>query len=288
MGLAERTRKSSIPSLYYAVNEVPYYQQLAEYSIETLRKHNRDIPVSFFSYSGRAPKNQTCIRRLGAQVQVRPQVRELPPTYLKWRALAECQSPRNLFLDADTVFNGDPAILFRRWQRAHFYARNELVADPQLKVRLIGNAIIPPMVNYPVLKKVSRQMKLKPTPIFNSGVMLFNHGIHKRIGMRWAEFARLHRFFLLRPEFSPVNKTNPHLIEEIVASMVLGSVPNLKFSPMDSISVPYFVEWKGGVVPSPGIVMHLGQLCAPFYVLEKSGPRAVKRLRLPFGIETPR
>jgi hypothetical protein len=115
--------------------------------------------------------------------------------------------------------------------------------------------------------------------------MIFNHGIHRKIAGTWKAFHDTHRLLLLRRDLYPAR--NFHIAEQIVASLVLGKHSRLRFAELDPRHVPSYVEWKGNAA-SRGIVMHLWNLYAPFYVLEESGASALRRMRFPFRIEAGR
>ena len=129
-------------------------------------------------------------------------------------------------------------------------------------------------VSRPGLDALARALGARSLPIFNTGVMIFNRGSHRRIGAATADLldlgARFHAGDLELPCF------NRGITEEVCASLVLGRLEPLRWGYLDRADAPFYLEWRARLVGGCGLVMHTWSHYLPFAVVEFFGRDAVK------------
>jgi hypothetical protein len=259
-------------SVYYAVNDNPKYLFCVARSVQSLRSHNSSIPVFVFMFGSPAAATVRKLARLDVAVVVRPAVNARRLTFLKWYALRSLDSERLLFVDADTVFFSNPFRLFRALDRLDFYAREEVgTIRHRSYPHLIGTLPVPMQLDVAAFAALCRRQGVRQLPIFNSGVMLFNHGTHHRVAGRVERFESLRKAFQTGRLGYPCS--NRCIVEEIVAAMVLGSLPSLRCGVIPPALSPWYIEHRAGDVHRPGVVMHVWMEYYPFYLDEFEGKR---------------
>ena len=191
-------------AVYYSLvltNESEVYENQWIRSIRSLRKFNSTIPVHLFLFNNpaqtflqKAEQYGVIVHSLGSY---REHLRELAgnagevlscvPTLNKLLPLGYFSSdvPRLLFLDCDTFFFGDVDSLFERYQKCHWYAREEAHSKKNV---LLGYR--PTDTDEDVLHRIAAQTGAAPIPPYNSGVVLLNHGIAAELFDLRREFVR--------------------------------------------------------------------------------------------------
>jgi hypothetical protein len=273
--------------IFYAVDSSALHLYLARLSLQSLRRRNPVIPVKVFLFGMKDAAIRRKLEKLGAEVISLPKERKssdrLPSTFLKWQALEHVDSERALFVDADTWFFDDPEGLFERFGRKDFCAREEYGTRPGAGFQLLGNYVLKPQIHPKKFKAISVMLDFKQKPIFNTGVMVFNHGFAARMGERLNEMRDLLRFFARKPAFYPAE--NPHIIDEVVSSIVFGRLDKFSYAKIPKEISPWYCEWKARAVTKPGIVMHSWSKYSPFFVREFAGPKAAAQLPFLIRVE---
>jgi len=266
--------------IYYAVDTSRLHLYLVRLSLQSLRRWNSDIEVKVFCYGDVPAASRRGFLKLGAEVVSMRKPKAIPATFLKWHALRGMENSRVLYVDSDTLFFGDPLKLFRKFKTRDFYAREEYGTRPGVGFQLLGNSVLEPQIYDKKLKAISLILGFKRRPIFNTGVMLFNNGFAGKMGKRFDEMTEVFRTFVEHPGYYPAE--NPHLMDEVVSSIVFGRLPRFSYERISKKVSPWYCEWKAGVVSSPGIVMHSWSKYSPYFVREFVGAR--EAAKLPFLI----
>lgn len=206
-------------------------------SVESLRRYNRSIPIAVFTFDDGdedvAPLLAAYDVRVVPQGSYEERLARLCPEgwpylaqypvlhkFFNFAAIAEMQPRQLLFLDCDTVFFADVALLFARHGDAHCYAREE----PQSSRSHIGYDR--EYLDEAALAELAKGLGARPLPPFNLGVVLFNHGIWKELAeLEPVAIAYAWRLLLglavNRPEDSPANYF------ELAAATALQDDPRL-------------------------------------------------------------
>jgi hypothetical protein len=260
-------------AIYYAINDDPRYLFFAKKSVESLRRHNRELPAYLFLYGAAPKRDLSFFSRHRVEVIEKRPVRRERATFLKWLPLRELFEERLLFADADTVFFQDPEKLFTKLREHDFYAREETGTSEALRhPYLIGSRVYSQQIHHELYGQLARGLGGKKLPIFNSGVMVFNHAIHREIAKGHSCFEELRKAFAKGK--LPYPCTNPHLADEVVASLVLGCISGLRYGLIEGRLSPWYVEWKGRAVRSTGVLMHIFTIYYPFFLEDFYGARA--------------
>lgn len=265
--------------VYYALNENPLHLDLTLHSVKSLRKYNIKVPVEVFIFGKLAKKDKLNLLKLNVSVREMAFPKEVDATYLKWFALPFINAKRILYLDSDTYFFGDVEILFKKYRKKEFYAREELGASKKLGYQQLGNLVIPPIINHRKMQALSKFLNFKIVPFFNSGVMMMSQAFAWKMGAQTEEFSRLRQFFCEKPLLLP--SMIPYLAEQVVAAIMVGKIKDFDFGHLDRGDVPFYVEWRGKGVPSPGLLMHYHSYSAPFFFRDIKGEKLARRLRFP-------
>lgn len=272
--------------VYYAFNDDPLRVDLALRSVRSLRKHNPRIPVELFVFGKLRKKEKADFLGQGASIRELPFPKDIDATYLKWFGLPHVNAERILYVDVDTYFFEDVARLFQKYRDKDFYARIELGGCEHLGYMQLGNTMILPRLNHGKMKALSRVLDFQIVPLFNTGVMLMTRRFAREMGKttdQSVEFSRLRKFFLEKPKFSAAYFA--YETEEMIASMLLGRlkkrVRGIRLGNFSKKDVPYYLEWTGRAVRSPGILMHYFSYSAPFFFRDIKDLQSVRSIRYP-------
>lgn len=259
-------------AVYYAVNNSLKYLLWVHASIKSLRRHNRSIKVYLWLAGPAEPKSLSFVSRLNVRLISRPSVPFEERYFLKWLALKDLSEPRLLFVDADTIFFQDAMKMFRLHCESDFYARRESGTEPGKGPFLCGNRYINVQLDQKGFSSLFELAHSTAVPLFNTGVMVLNNAIHRKIVDRMDEFRQV------RIEFDenrlPYPCSNRHITEEMVAAIVLGRIRGFSYQLIKPIVSPWYWEFKGGDVRSPGLIVHTG---SEFFA------RALQDFRRPLG-----
>jgi hypothetical protein len=187
--------------VYYSLSQPANgtYERQWIQSIRSLRRYNQELPVCLLVYDEVSEailqeadrRNVTvyflgdyrdCLRRLfvhGSVVAIYPTLHK----FLSLRELDTSGISQILYLDCDTFFCDDPAILLATYTECDWYAREAPTS------RRSPHGYDPSNIDETMLESIIGQENLTPIAPFNAGVCLLNHGI-------WKRFERLHVKFL--------------------------------------------------------------------------------------------
>lgn len=164
-------------------------------SVQTLREHNRTVPVVVFVHgdppAGLASALAQHQVRIHSQGPYPARLARLCPDgwevlqhypllhkFLNFAEIAALGPRQVLFLDCDTLFFGDVDRLFSRYTNAHCHAREEPTCGRS------HYGYDPGYLDEDALARLAGSVGVRSPPPFNLGVVLFNHGV-------WNALARL-------------------------------------------------------------------------------------------------
>jgi hypothetical protein len=167
----------------YLVNEHPFYLGMVDYSLSMLRTYNPTVPVRVYYIEDGAHEadGKFAVRRSPAEffdtcqkhnIEVVKKPVFYPPGEERYVCIhrylfEEIQEETILYIDGDTFIFGDVGLIFDRYAHVDFAAvRGEWV------------------------RSFGYDPKLLPVFPFNSGVMYWNHGWHRRWGAELVERCR--------------------------------------------------------------------------------------------------
>lgn len=235
--------------IYYSINSNPRYVDYTKYSIGSLRRVNREIPAALCCFGTLSGEELRWFDDHGVRVIIKPEVDHSRVTSLKWLSLPELvDTERLLFADADTWFYRDPEVVFETFHEHAFYAREETGTSPTL----------PPeqcQIHHDRLALILDMADARKVPIFNTGVMIFNHFIHRELVEGLSMFMELLDLFQ-RGEV-PYPCDNWHLRDEVIASIVFGAAEQFSWQFLPATVSPWYEELKSGVVTDPGVILHV-------------------------------
>lgn len=250
--------KKEDQAAYYAINNDPRYVSFTKTSVETLRKFNKDLKVYLFVYGELEDSDRSFFRKNNIIVAVKGGVQPEHVTSLKWfslQYLARSTVKRLIYIDGDTIFSGKVDILFERHDVFDFYARIEVGTEKDRGDYYIGKSLIRAQLNHDAYQQITKQLKAVNVPVFNTGVMLFNHSSFKKIAQRLVFYKSVLRRF--QKKSLPYPCLNSHLIDEITASITFGKVRGFTYGVLDKKIAPCYLEFKEKAVKTPGTVMHI-------------------------------
>lgn len=255
----------------YAINSKRTYWKLLELSLTSLRLHSPRIPVFVFCF-GKPPIDANIFSvNFGVKVILRPQVPDALGWCLKWMSLGEVKTERLLFLDVDTYFYKPAENFVNRYRAKDFYARKEIGAG---RAALYGPLFIRNSLHNSLYKSISRKLGGRTVPVFNSGVMIWNHGAHGEwkqtlpVFMDLVRNMKMNRLKLV---------SHPPLIDEVAGSLCLGLVKGLKWGNIRRSDSPWYPEWKFNLVRSKGFLMHVHSGYAGQWAQEEFGNSIVTK-----------
>lgn len=241
--------------IYYAINNSNKYLEYVFNSISSLKKiENYDIKVFIYgniNYS---------ILNIFKNVDIIVKEEEIANNYtsLKWFALQDFQNidtPTIIFADADTYFFDSPENILSRCSDCNFYAREELATTKGEYLFHLGSKQLKPTINHEILDIAYKVFNSKETPIFNTGFMIFNDFLWKRIAEKIDFYKIILQSFINQKITYPSSKI--HLIDEIVSSIILGKIDGLSYQKLDKNLFPLYPEYKEGEVSSFGLLTHI-------------------------------
>jgi hypothetical protein len=187
--------------IYYSLvrcENQKYDRQWVE-SIRSLRRYNRELPVCLMVYNSlseeileEASRNDVMVVYLGDYAETlsrtypRGSILSLYPTLHKFISLRELDTSgcsQILYVDCDTFFFDDPAVLFSTYNQLHWYAREAPAS------RRCPHGYNPENIDEHALESIFRRESLSPVHPFNAGVCLLNYDI-------WKTFEKLQEKFL--------------------------------------------------------------------------------------------
>ena len=225
-------------TVYYAIDDKPLYVFMAARSIASLRRHDPHVRVRLFVCG--VLDHVDAARFRESDVEVTPCSRSVQPYGLKWQALQHIDTERAVFVDADTIFHDRPTRLLERADRPDFAARLE-------------GGMAAPHFDEALFAAHARALGAVVLPVFNTGVMVFDHGIHEAIAGGLEELELLMRSFTEGRLRYPC--ANVHVVEEVAASLVLGAIEGITFEALSPTLLPFFADPLR--VPGGGVVLHV-------------------------------
>ena len=238
--------------VFYALTPDRGYCEQLLLSAASLRLHSPNIPVQAILFGASSRTFRKELADLGIAVTERPPVEDRWRYFLKWIALTEMTDRRLLFLDADTFISQPIELLFRKYGDAHLYAREEW-----------GNArtgpnYSPTECDWPAFDRIAEAAgSTGKLPIYNTGVMLFNHGFHTEVAAHLEWFEEIRALIDGPSAAHPYPHSNRHILGEVVSTLVLGRFASLRTRAMSALDAPFFWEIKGQTAERGGVICHV-------------------------------
>jgi len=173
-------------AIYHALYpKNPCYERQWIQSVRSIRRHNQDIPVYLFHYG--EPSDQVCDEIDGSNIHLvvsnYDELLRLTPLHIanvirrypvihKFKPLHLLPYDSLLYLDCDTYFFADPALIFERYSKADFYAK----VEPCTLRAYPDGAILPYSAQVDAHMKHLTDVQGWPEfPPYNLGACLWNH-----------------------------------------------------------------------------------------------------------------
>jgi hypothetical protein len=237
--------------LYALTPDRGYCEQLLV-SAASLRRHSPAIPVQAVLFGPSSPQFRSELAELDVAVTERPPVEDRWRYFVKWLALSETAGRRLLFLDTDTFISRPVELLFQNYADAHFYAREEWGNARE------GRNFSPGECDWQTFDRIADAAgSMGKLPIYNTGVMLFNHGFHTEVAAHREWFDEIRSLFDGPKATYSYPHSNRHILDEVVSALVLGRFPSLRAQAMSALDAPYFREIRGRLETMAGIVCHV-------------------------------
>lgn len=175
---------------------------------------------------------------------------------LKWLALRDVAAMDDvLFVDADTVFLG-PAEEFFEHSSREFYAVEEM--GTRLNQPGVDGVERNLHVSRRRLNAFRLRHELAAGPIFNSSLMLFNRGAHRKMIDRLPLILGFMQEILDHPKNSVLRPKWLFMAEEVAGSLALQVDPKLTHGFWNARAVTHYNRWiRGGRGPL-GSFLHIG------------------------------
>ena len=271
MGRAPSGEKRAV---YYAIDDTPKYQFLTLMSIRSLRSHNGDITVHVYYFGQRNQGFARALRKLGAKLVLQPVPGRNLRTSLKWLCLSKLRKfDRVLYVDSDTGFFKDVDRLFDRLATYSFYAREEVNCSERTLFRDPTGRRHRVQVHARKFLEALKKYGGEQMPIFNTGIMLFNQGVHRTLGRSLKLYERIIRDF--HSDRTPYPSANWHIVNEVASSLWMSSL-GVDWAYLPAKDSPWFIEWRMRSVRSPGIVMHYWMKYVHEYLLQFEGMESLR------------
>lgn len=195
----------------------------------------------------------------------------------KWLALEQQFAEQDLlFLDADTIWSCDPEQFFDAVGPEDFHARLEPACSQGPYPMHVGRKTAESSyLNHELYRTLADGFGCAPLPVFNTGVMLFKHGLHRRLAARLDELRRMRDAFLTKR--IPYPCTRPRLFDQVLGALVLGRIEGLAWRLLTSELSPFFEEQFGESDPGRGMVMHVWTALYGEFLLQEEGEFAAQQ-----------
>jgi hypothetical protein len=255
-------------AIYYALDSHPRCVAQLKRSIASVRRHCR-LPIYVVWAGAPGAHERAFLEDQGVTWLPTRALKRMSPTFLKWRALVhELPATDLLYLDTDTVALGDVERLFELAPGLDFQARREIASEDDaacypymVNAMFVGDS----QLDHALYAAVCASLGARVLPLWNSGVMLLRRGLGARVGRCWDDFVRLHRLLCMKR--LPYPCRNAHILEEVVAALVLGTLPELSWGLLPRDVAPWFLEYIARDGPAAPLVVHtwnsgyVGYLC---------------------------
>ncbi len=238
-----------------------YTRQLLR-AIASLRRYNANITVWVIAYGALPQGAEAALNALNVDVRhvsgYASRVHELSehaealssypvlPKYLSLAELANFEIGQLLFLDCDSFFFGDVKVLFDRYGDADCYGREEPRSE-------LSSYFDPSYLDPAALASLFRSQGLRGVATLNTGALLMNHGLHRKIapllGCMLDDLSRLMMgltgtfdpdalpFVIPLPidNSSPLlfPSSNPWIVDEVAFWLTLSRLPQLSLGLFD-------------------------------------------------------
>lgn len=256
-------------------------------SLTSLRSANATVPVVLFAHGALAPEIAELCHRFGVMVAEQGPYRDrlaamssrgsgalasfpLVHKGLNFAELAAADFGQVLCCDLDTVFLGDVDVLFDRYGGPDVVAREEVHCERSI------HGADPTFINETLFVYIASHLGRKVVPPFNTGVVLYNNRVVRRLAdvmstfvddvwrllcgltidgfanagtaddpaFEWMPAVRRDADRIDLSRALPVPSNNAWIVEEIAWWLTLGSVPGLTygdFSPHDVAQTNEFI-----------------------------------------------
>lgn len=223
--------------VYYAITGRSFLFEQVLNSIASLRSFNKTIDIHVFVYGNMKAPTKKIQNLFNVSVHRRAAIsKSLYPFFVKWIPLKELDYERVLLLDADTFFYSDVERLFKKYYRQDIYARKALgcsIGKEKLEHLNVGQDIKP--------KIWKKYQTSKAFPIFNVGIVLFNHGAHKKINFQ----SFLKNYAVLKSGKLPYPSRNLHNPGEYALALTLAKLnKRITWGQLTPSDAPYFLELR--------------------------------------------
>ncbi len=169
-----------------------------------------------------------------------------------------------------------PAALFSKYRSRDFYAREEICTNLKSYAFVLGE-LKTNQIKRPQLARIAKKVKAAEVPVFNTGLMVFNRSSHVKA------LSALPLMELLRQKFRsgewPYPSTNVHIADEVCMALAFGTLRNFNWGLLRREDAPWYVEWKGREVDSPGLVLHTWTHFYLGFCNDFLGERGLRQLR---------
>lgn len=250
-----------------ACNDTPDVEFKLRCLIDSLRAHNKSIPVSLL-FNGQMNKvlknylehHEIIIRNYGVDTEIKWG----NPTFLKWIAIAEtAEFKKILYLDIDTFVSKSLSPLFNLLNQGSFWARIYPVGGYNPLRRWGTEVYYPSPLSEDLFSEIGDIINVKPFPWFNSGIMILDDSIRDRIHNNIFFLKRLYYLFayLILPYplyLSPqLSYSGWWYVEEVCARFLLPYIGCTHVSEINENDCPFFFEYLARDVQDLGIVTHI-------------------------------
>jgi hypothetical protein len=247
-------------------------------SVQSIKQTGTNVPIYVHAYCNSLPRTLSELSRWPGVSIVHESSRfGDTPTFLKWAAVSNpihAKRDAILYLDADTIVSGDPAKFFAVYSPDDFYAREECDASHDAEPRWIGSFKVGCQIKTRMMELIRHGLGSRSVSLYNTGVMILRSTFLSRMGAALEEFITLKDLFIEGK--LPYPCTNAHLLEEIVATLVLGRMPQVRFGKLDREFAPFYLELKEGVVRTRGEILHIWGYYYADYLREFEGDDAAQ------------
>jgi hypothetical protein len=253
--------EASSRALYYALDAAPRCLFELRRSIASVRAHGGTLPIYVALAGAAGGDDRVFFDAHGVTVLPAERPAGMSQMFMKWSALTHGFREREvLFLDTDTIALDDVSRLFDLHAERDFYARPEIATDPDTTryPYLVNLWVIPDsQIDHRLFQTLCDRIGVSPRPVWSTGVMLMRNGLAARLAGRWPDVERFHRLFSRKQ--LPYPCKNAHILEEVIAALVLGTIPTLTWDFLPASSALTFPEYMERGSASP-IVLHTGSM----------------------------